>query len=236
MLNRLELKKKQQKKIPLEYKRGGVTKPYRLSALGQKYGTAFVWDTLGFQEYTQKLKISSQLRQKARQAQQDLSAAGKNIKKTRCIKCYWTARIDKCCTADRSETVVKTLGTSFIEEQRTDTQPQTEGLTLRELQGLDKVLQHMRGELVNNLAKLTELDKDISKEKRKLQAAEDEISKRDITARLKTLEDEKTARLEAASANKEALRSQISMMTETINKVLKEDTTLREKLKILFRD
>ena len=45
---------------------------------------------------------------------------------------------------------------------------QTEGLTLRELQGLDKALQSMRDELTNNLAKLNDIDKDIAKEKRKL--------------------------------------------------------------------
>ena len=98
---------------------------------------------------------------------------------------------------------------------------QTEGLTLRELQGLDKALQSIRGELTNNLAKLTDIDKDIAKEKRKLQEAEDEISKSDITARLKNLEDERSARLEAATANKEALRGQINRIKETINKVLK---------------
>ena len=113
-----------------------------------------------------------------------------------------------------------------------NTHTQTEGLNLRELQGLDKALQSIRGELVNNLAKLTDIDKDIAKEKRKLGEAEDEISKKDIKARLKNLEDEKAARLEAASANKEVLRGQINRIKETINKVLKEDTRLRT----LFRD
>ena len=55
---------------------------------------------------------------------------------------------------------------------------QTEGLTFRELEGLDKALQSTRGELTNNLAKLTDSDKDIAKKKRKLQEAEDEISKK----------------------------------------------------------
>ena len=113
---------------------------------------------------------------------------------------------------------------------------QTEGLTLRELQGLDKALQSIRGELTNNLAKLTDIDKDIAKEKRKLQEAEDEISKSDITARLKNLEDERSARLEAATANKEALRGQINRIKETINKVLKEDSTLGERLRTLFKE
>ena len=113
---------------------------------------------------------------------------------------------------------------------------QTEGLTLRELQGLDKALQSIRGELTNNLAKLTDIDKDIAKKKRKLQEAEDEISKSDITARLKNLEDERSVRLEAATANKEALRGQINRIKETINKVLKEDSTLGERLRTLFKE
>ena len=105
---------------------------------------------------------------------------------------------------------------------------------MRELEGLDKALQSMCGELTNNLAKLTDIYKYMAKEKRKLQKAEDE-SKRDITARLKNLEDESSARLEATTANKEALRAQINRIKETINKVLKKDSTLGEKLKALSK-
>ena len=36
---------------------------------------------------------------------------------------------------------------------------QTEGLAFRELEGLDKALQSTRGELTNNLAKLTDIDR-----------------------------------------------------------------------------
>lgn len=43
-------------------------------------------------------------------------------------------------------------------------------------------------------------------------------------------------RLEAANTNKEALRIKINRIKETINKVLKEDTTLGERLKTLFRE
>ena len=95
--------------------------------------------------------------------------------------------------------------------------------------------------LTNNLSKLTELDKDIPRQKQKIQEAEDdgatdETTKRDITSRIKKLEDERAAKLEAASANKEELRGQINRIKETINKVLKEDTTLRERLKTLFKE
>ena len=136
-------------------------------------------------------------------------------------------------TANDVDTVLQTL---FDLPDAKDFQTQTEGLNLRELQGLDKALQSIRGELVNNLAKLTDIDKDIAKEKRKLGETEDEINKKDIKARLKNLEDEKAARLEAASANKEALRGQINRIKETINKVLKEDASLGERLKTLFRE
>ena len=97
-------------------------------------------------------------------------------------------------------------------------------------------MQTTRDELVNNLAKLTELNKEIAKEEQKLQVAEDDISKRDITARLKNLYDERSARLEAASANKEALRGQINRIKEILTKIMNEDTTLGEKLKTLFKE
>ena len=96
-------------------------------------------------------------------------------------------------------------------------------------------MQSTRGELTNNLSKLTELDKAISRQK-KIQEAEDETSKRDIKSRIQYLEDERAARLDAASAKKEELRGQINRIKETINKVLKEDTTLRERLKTLFKE
>ena len=101
-----------------------------------------------------------------------------------------------------------------------NTGTQTEGLTLRELEGLDKSLQGIRGELTNNLAKLTDIDNQIAKEERKLNDPDaDETDKKDITARLKNLEDERSFRLEAASATKDAFRSQVNRTKETINKV-----------------
>ena len=63
---------------------------------------------------------------------------------------------------------VESLETSMTDwglELPANKRTQTEGLTLRELQGLDKALQSIRGELTNNLAKLTDIDKDIPKEK-----------------------------------------------------------------------
>ena len=106
--------------------------------------------------------------------------------------------------------------------------------------GLDKALQTIRGELTYNLAKLTELDDHIALEKRKLDETDaggvDELIRRRIAERLCDLQDERSARLEAASASKDALRSQISRIRETIGRVLNEDTTLAERVRTLFRE
>ena len=113
-------------------------------------------------------------------------------------------------------------------------------LNLRELRGLDKAMQTIRGELTNNLAKLSELDEHIALEKRKLDEADsgdiDEFIRRRIAERLRDLQDERASQLEAAGANREAFRSQINRMRETINRILHEDTTLAERIRMLFRE
>ena len=188
-------------------------------------GTLAVRQYLNLPDYRSKTQISQQVRQALESTRNDLPdlelSGGTELQ-------------DLTNTVNGTETAVKSLETSLTDWVHTDTQ--TEGLTLRELQGLDKALQRTRGELINNLSKLTELDKDITRQKQKLQEAEDETSQRDIRSRIQNLEDERAARLEAASANKEELRGQINRIKETINKVLKEDTTLRERLKTLFKE
>ena len=64
----------------------------------------------------------------------------------------------------------------------------------------------------------------------------DEFSRRRIAERLQDLQQERSARLEAAGANREALRSQVNRMRETISRVLHEDTTLAERIRTLFRE
>ena len=220
--------------IPLEFKEGGKTHLYSLSTLGKKYGTAFVRETLGFHDYKQKPKSAQH--QAAKQSLQELTTEEKNIQSKAVTDTNELQALRN--TAAKADAIVETMLADWnlelpdVANKRT----QTEGLTLRELQGLDKALQTTRGELVNNLAKLTELDKDIARNERKLQETEDETIKVEITARLKNLYDERSARLEAASANKEALRGQINRIKETLNKILKEDSSLGERLKTLFKE
>jgi hypothetical protein len=111
---------------------------------------------------------------------------------------------------------------------------------MRDIMGLNKALQTIRGELVNNVAKLGELDNDIQREKEKLVRADDEnlgleIKER-IQSRLKDLQIERSARLEVIGIGREKLKTQVNRIRETIQKVLHEDTTLAERLKTLFRE
>ena len=111
-----------------------------------------------------------------------------------------------------------------------------EGLTSRDILGMCRALERSRGEHTNNLAKLTELDKHIALEERKLKEAPDEATKNLIAERLRKLQDERAARLEAASTTRKALRSQINRIRETLHRILHEDKTLAERIKTLFRE
>ena len=111
-----------------------------------------------------------------------------------------------------------------------------EGYTSRDILGMCRALERSREEHTNNLAKLSELDEHIALEERKLEEAPDETTKDRIAERLRKLQDERAARLEAASTTREALRSQISRMRETLHRILHEDKTLAERIKTLFRE
>ena len=62
------------------------------------------------------------------------------------------------------------------------------------------------------------------------------LQKSRIEQLLSRLHDERATRLEAASINREALRSQISRIRETVTRILNDDTTLAERLRTLFRE
>jgi len=100
-------------------------------------------------------------------------------------------------------------------------------------------MQRQRGALVDNLAKLSQLEADIAQGERELQSEEvanDPEKKRHIQERFNQHRDARASRLEAAAANREALRTQCSRIREAIERVLNEDTTLAERLRKLFRE
>jgi len=112
-------------------------------------------------------------------------------------------------------------------------------LPMREILGLNEALKRTRGALVDNLAKLSQLDADITQAEQELggeEAANDPEKKRRIQERLNQQRDERASRLEVSAVNREALRSQISRIRETVERVLNKDTTLAERLRTLFRE
>ena len=83
---------------------------------------------------------------------------------------------------------------------------------MREILGVDKALQSIQGELLNNTSKLTEIDKYIQRNTKMLQEAKNDSSYTDeqrqlYKDRLDDLNTEKQARLEIVSQNREDLQT-----------------------------
>ena len=197
--------------------------PLALSTIaGGAGGLAAVRDVMGYEDYG---KVSQKSRHR-------MAAALAALQKTNDDLAIAQAKIKSLPPQDLpavASDVVETMETAFSDADAS--------LPLREIRGLDKALQTIRGELVNNLAKLTELDNHITREQNKLDEPDiGDFERRRIAERIRNLKDERVSRLEAASASREALRSQISRIRETINRLINEDTTLAERIRTLFRE
>jgi hypothetical protein len=200
-------------------------RPLALSTIANRSGAAAVREGLGLD--FRKSSLSTQ-------AVAKLQNTAANLPSVDTVPLQDLGRV-----ANEAHAKIETLTTALSDEQVTAALSTMESppLNLRELRGLDRALQTIRGELVNNLAKLSDLDNHITLEKQKLEdAANDEFSRRRIAERLRSLQDERAARVEAASASRDALRSQINRVRETINRILHENTTLAQRLKTLFRE
>ena len=118
---------------------------------------------------------------------------------------------------------------------------QNTDLDMREMLGLDKALQRVQGELANNLGKLTSIKEHIEREEQKLDVIANDPSytdeqRNEVQARLERLKEEHSARLELVSQNKNELQGQYARIRQTIEKVLDSDTSLKERIKTLFRE
>ena len=113
-------------------------------------------------------------------------------------------------------------------------------LDMREFLGIDKALTRIKGELENNAGKLTEIDEHLKREERKLAEIETSPDLREheqrVKAKIADLNEERSARLEIISQNRKELSSQFSRIRQTVEKILDEDLSLREKLKLVFRE
>ena len=113
-------------------------------------------------------------------------------------------------------------------------------LPMREIMALNQRLQSIKGELLNNLSKLTELDSEITQAKTVLSEMDDNNVDSEIKDRqhqkIKDLMVERRARLEVINENKSMLSTQIARVKNTIEVILYENTTLGERIRTLFRE
>ena len=204
-----------------------------LSTIARKIGVKAVRDELGFAEYIRPQKIDAAALQKINDA-----AALQKINDAAALQKVNDALAKAQAKIKSAPPQGLPAAASDAEEALKITPSgEPEQLSTREIRALDKALQTIRGELVNNLAKLTELDNHITREQNKLDEPDiGEFERRRIAERIRDLKDERVSRLEAASASREALRSQISRIRETINRLINEDTTLAERIRTLFRE
>ena len=118
---------------------------------------------------------------------------------------------------------------------------QNTNLDMREFLGNDKAFQSIQGELVNNTSKLTEINKRIERDTKKLEEVKNDPSYTDeqrqlYKDRLDDLNIEKKARLEILSQNRKDLQTQVARKRQTIEKVLDKDTSLAERIHTLFKE
>ena len=134
---------------------------------------------------------------------------------------------------------IKLIETS---ETGAEASTQTGGLTLRELEGLDKELRMISGSLRSAIAKSIAKQVDIDKENRKLEEmANDETysyeQKEEVRARLQRFQDEQKAINEQIRILKGRYSNQIYQIRESIIKFLdKEMGTLGERIRTLFKE
>ena len=118
---------------------------------------------------------------------------------------------------------------------------QNTDLDMREFLGIDKVLQSIQSEVLNNISKSTEIDKRMKRNTKKLEEVENDPTYSDeqrqlYRDRLDDLNTEKQARLEILSQNRKDLQTQVARIKQTLEKVLDKNTSLAERICTLFRD
>ena len=136
---------------------------------------------------------------------------------------------------------IKLIETSLT-EIGVEASTQTGGLTLRELEGLDKELRTISGSLRSAIAKSIAKQVDIDRENRKLEEmANDETysdeQREEVRARLQRFQDEQKAISDQIHILKGRYSNQIYQIKESIMKFLDKETgTLGERIRTLFRE
>ena len=136
---------------------------------------------------------------------------------------------------------IKLIETSLT-EIGVEASTQTSGLTLRELEGLDKELRMISRSLRSAIAKSIAKQVDIDKENRKLEEMTNDETyldeqREEVLARLQRFQDEQKAINDQIRILKGRYSNQIYQIRESIMKFLdKETRTLGERIRILFRE
>ena len=136
---------------------------------------------------------------------------------------------------------IKLIETSFM-KIGIEASTQTGGLSLRELEGLDKKLRTISGSLRSAIAKSIAKQVDIDKENRKLEEmANDETysdkQREEVRARLQRFQDEQKAINDQIRILKSRYSNQIHQIRESILKFLDKETgTLGERIRTLFKE
>ena len=136
---------------------------------------------------------------------------------------------------------IKLIETTLT-ETGVEVSTQTGGLTLRELEGLDKELRMISGSLRSAIAKSIAKQVDIDRENRKLEEmANDETysdeQREEVRARLQRFQDEQKAISDQVRILKGRYSNQIYQIRESIMKFLDKETgTLGERIRTLFKE
>ena len=118
---------------------------------------------------------------------------------------------------------------------------QNTDLDMQEFLRIDKALQSILGELLNNTSKLTEINKRIQRDTKKLEEVENDPTYTDKQGqlcrdRLDDVSTEKQARLEILSQNRKDFQTQLARIKQTLEKVLDKNTSLAQKIRTLFHE
>ena len=142
--------------------------------------------------------------------------------------------------ADNSIKLIETLLTEIGVEASTQTEPG--GLTLRELQGLDRELRTISGSLRSAITKAMAKQADIDKEKRKLEEMTNDETysdeqREEVRAGLQRFQDEQKAMNDQIRILKGRYSNQIYQIREAITKFLDKETgTFGERIRTLFKE
>ena len=116
---------------------------------------------------------------------------------------------------------------------------QNTDLDMREFLTINKALQSIQSETLKNTSKLTEINKRITRDTKKLEEVKNDPTYPDEQRqlhrdRLDDLNTEKQARLEILSQDRKDLQTQVARIKQTIEKVLDKNTSLAERIGTLF--